>query len=180
MAYIPPDKLKYPIGKFIMPQDCGNELLAEWLTNIATLPARLEAAVEMLTPQQLDTPYRPGGWSIKQVVHHLADSHINSFIRTKLALTEDNPTIKPYYEDRFAELLDGTTNNITSSIDILKGIHARWIVLLKSLTAEQLRRTFIHPEQGRMISILECVGVYAWHGNHHLAQITELKQRENW
>lgn len=180
MTYIPPDKLKYPIGTFVMPQTLDNELLAEWLTNIATLPARLEAAVANLTPQQLDTPYRQGGWSVKQVVHHLADSHINSFIRVKLALTENNPTIKPYYEDRFAELTDGTTNNITASIDILKGVHTRWIVLLKSLTDEQLQRTFVHPEQGKMIRITETIGVYAWHGNHHLAQITELKLRQGW
>lgn len=175
-----PELLKYPIGHFEKPEKITREHIVQWIEEISTFPERLKSAVENLTDAQLDTPYRPEGWTIRQVVHHCADSHANSIIRFKLALTEDAPVIKPYYEDRWAELEDSRTMPVESALWMLKGTHARWTVLLKSLSEEQLFRTFIHPGHRKSFRLDENTGVYAWHGNHHLAQITGLKNRMEW
>ncbi len=174
------EQLKYPIGKFQKPTTITKENLESWIADISSFPSRLSNAVINLNDEQLDTPYRPEGWTIRQVVHHCADSHMNSLMRLKLALTEDEPTIKPYFEARWAELIDGKTMPIEPSLKMIEGIHARWTVLLKSLTTDDFNRVFIHPEHGKKIRLDENTGVYAWHCNHHLAHITETKKRYNW
>ena len=140
----------------------------------------MQIEVGHLSDEQLNTPYRPEGWTIRQVVHHCADSHMNALIRFKLALTEDTPTVKPYLEDRWSELPDSKSTRIDSSIKILEGVHERLSLLLKSLTQSDLEREFIHPEHGRKILVKENIGLYAWHCDHHLAHITTLKKSKNW
>jgi uncharacterized damage-inducible protein DinB len=174
------DELRFPIGLFTRDGDITQEELQQWVGDIELMPVRLREAVAGLTDEQLDTPYRPGGWTIRQVVHHLADSHMNSYTRFKLALTEEEPTIKPYYEDRFAELTDGRTAPIDLSLTLLDALHSRWTILLKSLQREQLSRSFIHPESGGSIRLDWNIGNYAWHGNHHIAHITRLSDRMGW
>lgn len=174
------DTLRYPIGLFQQPERITKEIIETWIADICSFPERLKKEVLHLSVEQLDTPYRPGGWTIRQVVHHCADSHINGFIRLKLAMTEDHPTIKPYREERWAELTDTKLFTIESSLKILEGIHSRWTVLLQGLREEELERTFVHPEHGTVFTIAEHIGTYAWHGNHHLAHITTLKKRMDW
>ena len=174
------DELKYPIGRYEQPAEITVPMLKEWIATIANFPEKLIKEVENLSPEQLDTPYRPEGWTLRQVVHHCADSHMNSLMRLKLALTEDQPTIKPYFEDRWAELLDSKTMPITASLKMIEGIHARWAELLTHLTAAQKERTFLHPETARIIRVDENIGIYAWHCEHHLAHITETKKRNHW
>ncbi len=173
------EKLKFPIGKFEKPASLTKEILDSFINDIETFPQRLDQEVSHLDRQQLDTPYRPGGWSIRQVVHHCADSHMNSITRFKLALTEDKPGIKPYFEDRWAELPDSRIA-IEPSLQLLQGLHLRWTALLKSLTEEELAKSFIHPEHGKEFRLDENIGVYAWHCNHHLAHITGLKKQKGW
>lgn len=180
MAKTDIEKLKYPIGKFEKPETISEATLAHWIAEIELFPSKIRKATQDLYNPQLDTPYRPDGWSIRQVVHHCADSHMNSFIRFKLALTEENPAIKPYWEDRWAELADSKTMPIEASIQLLESLHARWVVLLKSLSEADFAKTFVHPEHGKVFSLAENTGIYAWHCNHHLAHITELKKRERW
>ena len=165
-------KLKYPIGEFELPKTITPDLLETWITDIETLPQSLEALIKNLNEAELNYPYRPEGWSIKQVAHHYADSHMNSIIRFKWALTEDTPTIKFYYEDRWANLID-YNQPIDSAISIIKGIHAKLGILLRNLSSEDLKREFIHPEHGKRFSLEETIGVYAWHSNHHLAHIEQ-------
>ncbi|ASS49493.1 MAG: metal-dependent hydrolase [Candidatus Fluviicola riflensis] len=174
------EKLKFPIGQFDKPTTITHDILEQWIDDISTFPARLTSEVIHLTDEQLDTHYRPDGWTIRQVVHHCADSHMNSLTRLKLTLTEDGPTIKPYFEERWAELADTKNMPIQSSLKMLEGIHERWTVLLKNLTDENYKQVFIHPEHGKTFRIDENIGVYAWHCNHHLAHITETKKRHNW
>jgi uncharacterized damage-inducible protein DinB len=174
------EKLKFPIGKFEKPTTMTKDILTKWISDISTFPKRLLNEVVNLTDEQLDTQYRPNGWTIRQVVHHCADSHMNSLTRFKLALTEDKPTIKPYFEERWAELLDSKSMPIEPSLKMIEGIHERWTVLLNNLTDDQLERIFIHPEHGKTFRVDENIGVYAWHCNHHLAHITETKKRNNW
>jgi hypothetical protein len=154
--------------------------LANWISEISTFPTRLVAAVDRLTAQQLDTQYRPESWTIRQVVHHCADSHMNSFTRFKLALTEEQPIIKPYFEERWAELNDSKKIPIAPSLKIIEGIHERWTALIRSLSEEEKTRTFIHPEHGKTFQLDEVIGFYAWHSNHHLAHITTMKKRNMW
>ncbi|HKG22797.1 MAG TPA: putative metal-dependent hydrolase, partial [Blastocatellia bacterium] len=142
-------------------------------------PARLREAVEWLSPEQLETPYRPGGWTVRQVVHHVPDSHLNSYVRFKLALTEDHPTIRPYREDRWAELEDARSAPLDVSLALLDSLHGRWVLLLRSLKPEDFARTFEHPELGE-VSLEKNVALYAWHGRHHVAQITSLIERMGW
>jgi hypothetical protein len=175
-----PEKSKFPIGKFRKPEKLTKEIIEGFIQDIESFPSRLKKEVATLNNDQLDTPYRPDGWTIRQVVHHCADSHMNSIIRFKLALTEDKPTIKPYYEERWAELPDSKNLPVESSLKLLEGLHTRWIILLRSLTEDDLRKTFIHPEHGKEFRIDENIGVYAWHCNHHLAHITTLKKTKNW
>jgi len=173
------EDLRYPVGRFRMEGDLTYDQVQRLIDQIAEAPAKLRAAVEGLSPEQLDTTYRPGGWTVRQVVHHLPDSHLNSYVRFKLALTEDQPTIKPYHEDRWAELEDGRNAPVELSLSLLESLHARWVLLLRSLTAEDLARTFNHPELG-IIRLDTNVSLYAWHGRHHIAQITSLRERMGW
>jgi uncharacterized damage-inducible protein DinB len=165
------EHLQYPIGQFSMPESITKEIVSHWIDEIASFPERLRIAVSELSDEQLEHTYRPGGWTIRQVIHHCADSHMNSFIRFKLALTEDQPTIKPYYEDRWAELQDTKNMTVESSLKILEGLHPRWTVLLSALTERDYARTFYHPETKKTIRLDENIGIYAWHSNHHLAHI---------
>lgn len=174
------EDLRYPIGKFEKPDKTEAKDIEQWIEEIEAFPERLSRAVTGLTNRQLDTPYREGGWTVRQVVHHCADSHMNSFVRFKLSLTEDKPTIKPYFENRWAELPDGKTTPIEPSLAIIKGLHQRWGALLRSLNSEQLSSSFIHPEHGREIGLAENIALYAWHSNHHLAHIRSLVKKMDW
>lgn len=171
--------LRYPIGRFHAPAQLDDAVRLGWIEEIASLPARLRGATAGLTEEQLDTPYRPDGWTVRQVVHHVADSHMNSWIRFKLALTEEQPTIKPYAEDRWAELPDSRELAIEPSLVLLDALHERWAVLLRSMSEADFARTFVHPDSG-VVSLSRNLGIYAWHGNHHLAHITSLKKRLGW
>ena len=170
--------LRYPIGKFTVEGDVTPDRVAAWIDDIAALPADLRRTVSPLTDGQLDTPYRPGGWTVRQVVHHLADSHMNSYIRFKLALTEDRPVIKAYDEKSWAEL-PGSREPVAASLDLLAGLHRRWVDLLRSLSWAQLQREFVHPESGAS-GLAVMVGAYSWHGRHHLAHIQRLLERQGW
>ena len=173
------EQLKFPIGKFSKPDSFTKELLALFISDIESFPQKLQQEVAHLNGQQLDTPYRPEGWTIRQVVHHCADSHMNSIIRFKLALTEEQPVIKPYFEDKWAELPDYKLP-IEPSLLLLEGLHFRWTILLKSFKEADLEKKFIHPEHSKEFRLNEAIGMYAWHCNHHLAHVTELKKREGW
>ncbi|MFC5450789.1 YfiT family bacillithiol transferase [Paenibacillus aestuarii] len=174
------EDLRYPIGEFEHEGDISAEQLQLWMADIESTPNRLRDAVSGLSDEQLDTPYRPGGWTVRQVVHHVADSHINSYMRFKLALTEEEPTIRPYYEERWAELSDGRTAPVELSLTLLDALHSRWMLLLRALHQEQLARAFVHPASGATIRLDRNVGIYAWHGNHHIAHITRLRDRMGW
>jgi hypothetical protein len=173
------DDLRYPVGKFHFDGEVTDALRAKWLDEIAETPARLQAAVRGLGPEQLDAPYRPGGWTVRQVVHHVPDSHMNSYVRFRLALTEAEPTIKPYHEERWAELADAKAAPIEPSLSLLEALHERWVTLLRSLSSEDFERTFRHPELG-VVSLNKNVALYAWHGRHHVAHITGLRERMGW
>ncbi len=171
--------LRYPVGKFHYEGIPSPEQKQTFLEEIAETPARLRAAVNGLSPAQLDTPYRPEGWTVRQVVHHVPDSHLNSYVRFKLALTEEEPTIKTYEEARWAELPDTQATPVEVSLTMLDSLHDRWVRLLRSLTPEQWKRTFRHPELGPM-TLEKTLALYAWHGRHHVAHITELRKRMSW
>jgi hypothetical protein len=171
--------LRYPIGEFQRPDHITDAQRRECIDAIAEAPARLASAVAGLTPVQLDTPYRPGGWTVRQVVHHVPDSHMNAYVRFKLALTEDEPTIKPYEEARWAELADSKTPPIEPSLALLENLHKRWVILLRSLASEQWSRKFRHPALGTL-TLDQNLALYAWHGKHHVAHITSLRQRNGW
>lgn len=174
------EKLKYPIGKFTAPENYSAAYLTERIAEIESFPERLKKEVFQLTPEQLETPYREDGWTIRQVIHHCADSHMNCFIRIKWALTENKPVIKFYHEDLWAELHDNLTMPIEPTLSFLEGLHFRLAYLMKSFSETDLKRSFIHPENNKEYQLKEIIGTYAWHGNHHLAHITELKNRKGW
>lgn len=174
------EQLRYPVGRFQLPTNITSEHITNWITEIENTPTLVEAAVVGFTDEQLDTPYRPDGWTVRQVVHHLPDSHMNSYIRFKWTLTEDTPTIKAYDETRWAQLEEAKNAPVEMSINMLKALHARWVVVLKNLTEEDLKKEFTHPETGKNISLQTMVALYAWHGRHHLAHITSLKERMGW
>ena len=169
------ESLRYPIGRYQPPEKISPEQRAEWINTIEALPDKLKQAVSDLTNTQLDTPYRPGGWTVRQVVHHLPDSHLNSYIRFRLALTENTPTIKPYEEAKWAELPDAKTGPVGPSLLILEGLHQRWTALLRTLDDDAFARTLRHPEWGE-IRLDWTLGLYAWHCGHHLAHITRLSR----
>ena len=171
--------LRFPVGRFEAPVSVTPAQVAAWIDEIAALPAGLDAAVRPLTPAQLETPYRPAGWCVRQVVHHIADSHLNSLLRFKLALTEDRPVIKPYREELWAELKDYTGVPVEASLRFIGLLHERWVTLLRGLDPVDLRREFVHPDSG-IVRLDVNVGIYAWHGRHHLAHITRLAEREGW
>lgn len=173
------EDLKYPTGRFKFDGEVTRGEIQNWIAEIETLPRRLREAVESLSEAQLDTPYRPGGWSVRQVVHHLGDSHLNSYVRFKLALTEDRPRIKPYYEDRWADMPDSRSADVEDSLAFLEVLHKRWVKLLRSLKDEDWQKEFDHPESG-VNSLAKTLALYAWHGNHHLAHVTGLRERMGW
>ena len=169
--------LRYPIGKFAYDGQMTDARRSDCVARIAAAPRTLRAAVTGLADAQLDTPYRPGGWTVRQVVHHVPDSHLNAYTRIRLALTEDTPTIKPYEEARWAELPDARSLPAEISLALLEALHARWVPLLQGLGATDGARQLRHPEHGRLMTIDELVAMYAWHGEHHTAHVTRLRER---
>lgn len=177
------DKLehkKYPIGKFLDRESISDQDLDRYIKTIKDFPGKLKLLVEHWTDDQLDTQYREGGWKVRQLINHISDSHMNSFIRFKLALTEDNPTIKTYDEAKWAELQDSFSIEIKPALQLLKGLHKRWVYEMKALTNRDFACTFFHPEQNRNISLRESIAFYAWHCNHHYAHIENLKKEQGW
>jgi len=165
------EQLKFPIGQYIPNKQPDQTQLDQWIATIAAFPAEVEKLVQSCSAEQLNWQYRPEGWTVKQVIHHCADSHLNSIMRFKLTLTEETPTIKPYFEDRWANLSDANTDDVTASLMLLKGLHAKWATLLRSLSSEQLQLEFMHPEHGQTFNLAETIGNYAWHCEHHLAHV---------
>lgn len=170
---------RYPIGKFSFDGSTDAAQREKLIADIEQAPAALRAAIRDLSPQQLETPYRDGGWTVRQVIHHVPESHMNAYIRFKLALTEDEPTIKPYMEDRWAETRDVRGTPVEVSLTLLASLHDRWVRLLRSLQLADWKRTFRHPEMG-VVSLEKNLALYAWHGRHHTAHITELRKRMGW
>lgn len=171
--------LRYPIGKY-QPQPFSVELKSKWTKDIKCLPEALEVAVNNLDEYQLNTPYREDGWTLKQVVHHVADSHMNAYIRFRLGLTEDNPTIKPYDENAWNRLPDIEIVPVNISLTLLHALHHRWYELLKNMKDDDFKRTVVHPEHGRQMSLWMLLGLYVWHGKHHIAHITSLRDEKKW
>jgi len=171
--------LRYPVGKFHFDGPPTEEQRKKFIDDISQAPANLRAAVKGLSDQQLDTPYRPDGWTVRQVAHHVPDSHLNAYVRFKLALTEPEPTIKPYAEDLWARLPDTPATPVDVSLTLLESLHNRWVRLLRSLKPEDWKRSFRHPELG-LVSLEKNLALYAWHGRHHVAHITSLRQRSGW
>lgn len=169
---------RYPIGPYTEEAPTSEKRRA-WIKDIEETPARARKAIEGLTPDQLDTPYRDGGWTVRQVIHHLADSNIHGFVRFKLALTEDEPTIRIYDEKGWAETVEATDAPLEVSLDLLESLHKRWVLLLESLTASEFQRKFNHPERG-LITLDTNLQIYAWHGRHHIAHIEALRERAGW
>jgi uncharacterized damage-inducible protein DinB len=171
--------LRYPVGPFKRPAEWSSADRAAAIVVLAELPQKMAAAVAGLTDAQLNTPYRPDGWTVRQVVHHVADSHMNAYIRMRLAATQDNPTISPYDQDRWAALADSRRMNVNVSLMLVEALHARWVVFLRDLTPAEFARPFVHPESGPQ-TIDTAVALYAWHSRHHTAHITSLRERNGW
>lgn len=174
------EQLRYPIGHYQIPNPITQEHLDEWIAVLENLPQRLAEMVIPLSEDQLETPYRPEGWTVRQLVHHIADSHHHSYIRFKWALTEDNPLIKPYDEKAWTALFDSKSAPIQMSLDHLKVVHAKLVYLLKGLSEEELQRKFTHPDGNEETTLKENIGRYAWHGSHHFAHIKNLLERKGW
>jgi uncharacterized damage-inducible protein DinB len=172
------DAPRFPVGECVVEREPGPERRAEWIEVLETASAALREAVAGLSEDRLDTKYR--NWTIRQIVHHLADSHMQSYSRFRWALTEDRPTIKPYDESRWAELADARTADVGTSLALLDGLHARWVFLLRSFSDADYRRTFHHPETGQTPSLGEMLGLYAWHSRHHTGQIAWLRRERGW
>lgn len=170
---------RYPIGKFSFTGPTDESQRQKLIGEIEQAPAALRSAVQGLNEKQIETPYRDGGWTVRQVVHHVPESHMNAFVRFKLALTEDEPTIKPYMEDRWAKLKDVEAAPLELSLALLDSLHKRFVILLRGLTPEDWKRTFRHPELG-IVALERNLALYAWHGKHHVAHITELRKRMGW
>lgn len=174
------EQLKYPIGKLVIPKNITLEIINNYIEVIENFPVIIISEVNNLSDEQLNTQYRPEGWTIRQVVHHCADSHMNAFIRFKLALTEETPTIKPYLENKWAELSDSKLIPIDSSLKIIEGLHHRWSILLNNLSEYDYKKEYLHPETNRKFRLDEAMALYSWHCNHHLAHITNLKKMKDW
>jgi hypothetical protein len=172
--------LRYPIGDFAWKGTSTPADRRRYIAIIAKTPAQMRKAVAGLTPKQLDTPYRPGGWTARQVLHHVPDSHMNAYTRFKLALTEDTPTIKPYHEERWAELADTRKTQIGTSLALLENLHLRWVTLLRSMKPADFARTFFHPQHEKTLTLDWALAMYAWHGAHHVGHITSLRKRMGW
>lgn len=173
------EQLKYPIGRFKFEPYEENKY-GLFIDRIAALPGNLRSETENLDDLQLDTPYREGGWTLRQVVHHLPDSHVNAYIRFKLAIAEENPTIRPYQEDQWAECEEAKYGPVANSLDLLDSLHRRWVSFLRNLNPQDYARTYYHPEQKRNYALKEVLSMYVWHGEHHLAHITETKKFRGW
>lgn len=173
------NQLRYPIGKFSAPNEISAEQIKAYIKTIEDTPAKYKKAVQDLNEGQLDTPYRPDGWTIRQVVHHVPDSHLNSYVRFKLGLTENKPTIKPYDEAKWAELDDSKDTPVEVSLTLLESLHKRWAALLRSMTEKDFQKTIIHPERGEM-RLDKLLALYDWHCKHHLAHIINLRKRMGW
>lgn len=174
------EELKYPIGKSNIPENITKKNIEDWISVLERFPQELEYLVRELSDNQLDTQYREDGWTIRQVIHHCYDSHHNSYTRFKWALTEDQPLIKVYFEERWAELHDSKSGPIFLTIDALKALHSKWVYLLRGLTDEQLEKSFIHPDGNEKVTLKENIGIYEWHCQHHYAHIQRLMKRKNW
>ena len=172
--------LRYPIGKYQRPESHTPELRKEWINIIEQLPSWMDVVIENLDEHQLQTEYRPGGWTVNQVVHHVADSHMNAYVRTKLALTEDNPQIKPYKEELWAKLPDANNVPVNVSITLLHALHRRWVTALQSMHESDWDRTYFHPESERNVPLWEVVALYAWHSRHHMEHIRKLRGKMGW
>jgi len=173
------EDLRYPIGKFSPQENYTPQDLNEFIQRIAELPKKLDTAVITLNAVQLDTPYREGGWTVRQVIHHVADSHMNAYIRVKWALTEDSPLIKAYFEKGWAETPE-TKAGPSLSLNLLKSLHEKWVTLLQGLSPQELKRAFTHPDTKKLVTLETMMGLYAWHGDHHLEHIVALKKRMGW
>ncbi|HYF91081.1 MAG TPA: putative metal-dependent hydrolase [Symbiobacteriaceae bacterium] len=171
--------LRYPVGRFTFEGEVSEAHRKAWIDEVAAAPARLRAAVAGLTAAQLDTPYREGGWTVRQVVHHLADSDMNAYIRFKLALTETEPTVKPTDEGRWAELPDARSARVEISLELLEAVHERWVITLRAMSAVDFERAYMHPQNGRT-TLDKALALYAWHGRHHTAHITAVRNRMDW
>src|SRR5215213_6311095 len=175
----PSADLRFPTGRFQRPASLDADARTRAIDVIAATPARLREAVRGLTDKQIDTEYRPGGWTVRQVAHHVPDSHLNAYIRFKLALTENEPTIKPYDEGRWAELVDSKVVPIATSLSLLDAVHERWVAILRAMSASDFERLLVHPETGRQ-RLDQVLALYAWHGPHHVAHVTSLRERMGW
>lgn len=173
------EDVRYPIGKFTAQESHTSEELKNFIQRIQSFPDRIQGECKNLTNAQLDTPYRDGGWTVRQVIHHVADSHMNAYIRVKWMLTESTPVIKAYDEKAWAQTGE-TLASPEISISLLKSLHGKWVVLLKSILPDQLQKQFIHPDTQKHVALHNLIGMYAWHGDHHLAHITELRKRMGW
>jgi uncharacterized damage-inducible protein DinB len=173
------ENLQYPIGRY-KPHEISDEIKENYLQDIANTPLAVREAIAGLSDSQLDTPYRLGGWTIRQVIHHLPDSHMNAYIRCKWAFTEEEPLIKAYFEERWAETAEAQTAEPELSLLLLEALHKRWVRFLRSLSNEQMEKAFQHPQSGKTVSIRQMLGLYAWHGKHHVAHITSLRERMKW
>lgn len=174
------EQLKYPIGRYTKPEAFTTELKEQWLSALRALPSWMDACIENLDEQQLRVPYREGGWNSQQVVHHLADSHINAYVRLKLMLTEDTPTVKPYIETEWAKLPDVEAVPVNVSVTMLHAIHRRMVAMLELIAPEDWERTYFHPEHNRNFPLWEVVALYAWHSRHHMEHIRQLRERMGW
>ena len=173
------EKLKFPIGKFSPLDSYTKNDIGSYISDLEIIPSQFRKEVENLSDEQLDTPYRPDGWTIRQVIHHIPDSHMNAFVRFKRTLTEDSPTISPYFEERWAELPDAKLP-VGVSLSLIEAIHRRWTLLLKALNRKDFEKKYIHPEYKKTFVLNEALHMYSWHGKHHLAHITELKKKMGW
>lgn len=174
------EQLRYPIGHFKYTDTVDGIIVSDWISELESLPTRLEDLVLPLSGKQLDTPYRPEGWTVRQLVHHLADSHHNTYTRFKWALTEDRPVIKAYNEKDWGDLFDSRQAPLQISLDYIRALHVKLVFLLRGLSEEELSKVYIHPNGNKEVCLMQAIGMYAWHGNHHLAHISGLIQREGW
>jgi hypothetical protein len=174
------EALRYPIGKIVIPDNITAVDLKTWTNDISELPLKLRKAAEGLSKEQLDTPYRPEGWTLKQLIHHIADSHMNALLRFKWALTEDEPTIKAYDEKSFAELYDSTLAPVEISLDFISALHGKWVILLENMSNADFEKTFVHPVSGKRFTLKESLATYSWHGRHHYAHLHNLMKRKGW
>ena len=175
-----PEQLRYPIGKFSPPKEISESQVSGWISEIEAYPGKLRAAVTGLNESQLDTPYRDEGWTLRQVVHHIADSHMNAYVRYKLAMTEDAPVIRPYKEKLWAECLEAKTAEPDVSLDLIGAIHRRLAMFLRTLKSSDFERTYSNPETGMVYTLKQACGLYAWHGEHHLQHILQTRKTNNW